>query len=122
MISDDEKGRQFADEVWINELKEIRPDGTVPAELARQRRALIYHQLAANGLLLLRNVRRALGAADDPSQIARLERLLKMVGNSLCDPWWDLITSNLVCGAFVYLLLLVMDLCPSHGRHAVPKR
>lgn len=85
LIGDDAAAMRYQDEAWNNMIAEIGSDGTLQGELGRGARALVYHQLAANGLLVLLDLRRALGRPDNPAQIAKLQRLLDMIGNSLCD-------------------------------------
>lgn len=85
LISGDPNGRAFQDTAWRTELAQVQDDGTLAPELARSGRALVYHQLAASGLLVLHQARRALGIADDPRSMTRLKTLLQLVGTSLCD-------------------------------------
>ena len=86
LISNDQEALQFQDEAWDNMIAQIGPDGILQGELGRAKRALVYHQLAADGLIALRQVRLALGRQDDPTQLASLKRLLDLIGNALCDP------------------------------------
>lgn len=86
LIGNDLEARQFEDEVWRNMIAEIAPDGVLQGELGRGARALVYHQQAANGLLLLHSARQALGETDDPDSLRSLGQLLNLIGNSLCHP------------------------------------
>ena len=67
-------------------LSEVQPDGTLQGELGRGQRSLEYHIRTADGLLILRAVRRSLGEHDHQEQGECLRRLLGMIGDSLCDP------------------------------------
>lgn len=86
LIGGDRAAQQFEAEVWRNMIAEIAPDGILQGELGRGGRALVYHQQAANGLLLLHSARRALGETDDPESLRRLGQLLNLIGDSLCHP------------------------------------
>ena len=86
LIGGDREAQQFAAEVWSNMTAEIGPDGSLQGELGRGGRALVYHQQAANGLLLLHSARRALGDREAPDSLRRLGRLLNLIGDSLCHP------------------------------------
>ena len=86
LINGDDAAKAFQQEAWVKEIGRIRPDGTVQAELARGARALIYHQLAASGLMILHKARLALGIPDNPAETAHLKLLYDEVGKSLCNP------------------------------------
>lgn len=86
LVSGDPEALRFQDEAWSNMIAEIQPDGSLRGEMARGQRALEYHQKAADGLLALHALRKALGRGDDPQQIASLKRLLVLVGDALCNP------------------------------------
>jgi hypothetical protein len=86
LVNNDQECLRFQDEAWNNMIAEIRHDGVLPGELGRRGRAREYHMKAAAGLLVLLDARRALGIADDPGQIAKLKRLLDMIGDSLRNP------------------------------------
>ena len=86
LIGGDQEAFQFQTKVWQNMIDEIQPDGILQGELGRGSRALVYHQQAANGLMLLHDARRALGERDDPELLRKFGLLLNMIGNSLCHP------------------------------------
>jgi poly(beta-D-mannuronate) lyase len=86
LVHKDPSAYAFQDEAWRTELARVSADGTLQAEVARGQRALIYHQLAASGLLVLHRARLSLGIQDDPATSSELQRLLGQIGHSLCDP------------------------------------
>ena len=86
LIGQDAAAYQFQDEAWLNMLAEVQPDGSLIGEMTRGQRALIYHLKAADGLVILNNVREALGEKEKSQQIGALKRLLAFSGNGLCDP------------------------------------
>jgi len=80
------RATQFEDEVWRDSIAEITPAGFLPKELTRAHRALIYHQYAFSALLMLRQMRLALGETESASDRAALQRLADRISFSLCDP------------------------------------
>ena len=86
LVSRDVVGEKFADEAWMKMTSEGRDDGMIIGEMDQGRQALVDHQIAANGLLVLRDVRKALGKPDDAIGMAKMDRLLENVGHSLCEP------------------------------------
>jgi poly(beta-D-mannuronate) lyase len=84
LIVPDPEAMKFQETVWRNMLAEIKPDGSLQGELGRGQRALIYHQQAANGLVVLGNLRHSLGQGEGP-QTHQLQRLLNFVGEAICD-------------------------------------
>jgi poly(beta-D-mannuronate) lyase len=85
LMTGDSDALAFQEEAWQKAVGRIRSDGYIDTELARGSRALIYHQLTANGLLILRRARHSLGIADDASLTRRFELLIRQIGNALCD-------------------------------------
>ena len=76
----------FEDEVWRTTVHQITANGFLPKELTRAHRALIYHQYAFSALLMLRQMRLALGESESVGDHAALQRLSVRISSSLCDP------------------------------------
>jgi poly(beta-D-mannuronate) lyase len=86
LLSGDRRAIGYEDEVWRAGIGEITPEGFLPKELTRAHRALIYHQYAFSALLMLRQMRLALGENDSIADDAALSRLARRIGANLCDP------------------------------------
>jgi poly(beta-D-mannuronate) lyase len=86
LLSGDPASLAFQNQVWADAMAAIRPDGTLPSELTRGSRALIYHQYALSALLTLRAARQALHATQTPEDARKLRLLADRVGASLCHP------------------------------------
>lgn len=85
LLDHDRKALDYQDQVWRHTIAEIRDDGTIDGEMARGRRALIYHMFSLSATLMLQEARRALGYHDEPAEIARVKLLADQIGRSLCD-------------------------------------
>jgi len=77
---------EFEDEVWRTSIDQITADGFLPKELTRAHRALIYHQYAFSALLMLRQMRLALGESERAGDRIALQRLSARISFSLCGP------------------------------------
>jgi poly(beta-D-mannuronate) lyase len=86
LLGADPRATAYENSVWRGSIAEITADGFLPRELARAHRALIYHQYAFSALLMLRQIRVALGEHESESDRAALRRLAARVSSSLCDP------------------------------------
>jgi poly(beta-D-mannuronate) lyase len=86
LLSGDGAARRYANDVWLDGVAAIRPDGFVDSELRRGSRALLYHVYNLSALLTLRAFRNAMGDSISDSDQASLMRLIDRVGDSLCDP------------------------------------
>jgi len=86
LLTGDPRAAAYEDRVWHDSISEITPDGFLPKELTRAQRALIYHQYAFSALLMLRQMRLALGESETVGERAALQRLAKRISSSLCDP------------------------------------
>ncbi|HLY57367.1 MAG TPA: alginate lyase family protein [Stellaceae bacterium] len=86
LLAHDDDAARYAAMVWTQAIGLIRPDGTIASELARGRRALVYHAYELSALLVLRAFREAAGDHANPEDIAALRRLSDRVVEALCDP------------------------------------
>ena len=86
LVHADNDAYAFQNDVWRKELGRIDQEGMLAPEIARKQRALVYHQLAASGLIILHRARQSLGIPDDAVTSAEMKRLLDQIGHSLCDP------------------------------------
>jgi poly(beta-D-mannuronate) lyase len=77
---------EYENKVWRDSIAEITADGFLPKELTRSHRALIYHQYAFSALLMLRQMRLALGDSESAGDRAALQRLADRISSNLCDP------------------------------------
>jgi poly(beta-D-mannuronate) lyase len=85
LFTGDRRATAYEDEVWRTSIAEITADGFLPKELTRAHRALIYHQYAFSALLMLRQMRLALGEGESAADRAALQRLSARISSSLCD-------------------------------------
>ncbi len=81
----DPRLQEYADGVWREALGAIRFDGTVPTELKRESRSLLYHAYYLSALLLLQSAREAAGSPATPQERTRLLRLYQLVASGSCD-------------------------------------
>jgi poly(beta-D-mannuronate) lyase len=86
LLSGDRRAAVYEKEVWRDSITEITADGFLRGELTRAHRALIYHQYAFSALLMLRQMRLALGDSESAGDRAALQRLADRISWSLCDP------------------------------------
>jgi poly(beta-D-mannuronate) lyase len=86
LVTPHPRASDFEHEVWRTSITEISPDGFLPKEVTRAHRALIYHQYAFSALLMLRQMRLALGESESESDRAALQRLANRISANLCDP------------------------------------
>jgi poly(beta-D-mannuronate) lyase len=86
LLGADVRSTAYENSVWRGSIAEISADGFLPRELTRAHRALIYHQYAFSALLMLRQIRLALGQHESESDRAALRRLAVRISSSLCDP------------------------------------
>jgi poly(beta-D-mannuronate) lyase len=86
LLSHDQDSLQFQNQVWSDAISAIHDDGYLDAELARGRRALVYHQYALSAILSLREARRAMGLQIADAEQHRIQLLFNRVGTSLCHP------------------------------------
>lgn len=82
----DEEAIRYAEIVWDNSILQISPDGHLPMEVVRGRRALIYHQFAFSALSILLAVRDSLKQPPSQLQMTALKRLADYTGHAACDP------------------------------------
>ncbi|MDT2019448.1 alginate lyase family protein [Methylocella sp. CPCC 101449] len=86
LLTQDENAFKFQGEVWAYFLQQINPDGSLASELARGKRALVYHNRALSMLMILRAQRRALGIPEKAVDHAKIKALADYVGHSMCFP------------------------------------
>jgi poly(beta-D-mannuronate) lyase len=86
LLTGDRVAAVYEDKVWRASIADITADGFLPKELTRAHRALIYHQYAFSALLMLREMRLALGESESASDRGALHRLAARISSSLCDP------------------------------------
>jgi poly(beta-D-mannuronate) lyase len=86
LLTDDRRAVIYENEVWRESIGQITPDGFLPKELTRAHRALIYHQYALSALLMLRQMRFALGEKASAAEDAVIKRLADRIGANLCNP------------------------------------
>ncbi len=85
LISHNQESYRFQDEVWKNAINSIDENGYLPSELARGRRALVYHIRWLDYALMLRAARRALGLHTRPWEEARLKKVGDCISKAFCD-------------------------------------
>jgi len=76
----------FARRVFRQACADVAPDGTLPLELARQRRALHYHRFALEPLAKLAEIAAARGEDWRSACGGSLERLTAITQKGLADP------------------------------------
>jgi poly(beta-D-mannuronate) lyase len=86
LIERDPGALRYQDDIWHQALAQVAPDGSVPSELRRQSRALLYHAYYASALLLLSQIRAALGEPASAREAADMRRLVNYVESELCKP------------------------------------
>jgi poly(beta-D-mannuronate) lyase len=86
LLSGDSAARLYEDEVWNNVITMIRPDGYIDTELKRAGRALHYHVYYLSAVMALHAFRDALGEPMSDADRDAVERLVKAVGDALCNP------------------------------------
>ncbi|MGK7871398.1 alginate lyase family protein [Falsiroseomonas sp. E2-1-a20] len=75
----------YQDRVWHQATAHIGPDGTVPSELRRGRRAMVYHQYYLSAVLVLRSLREARGLRATADENQAIHRLGALVSESHCN-------------------------------------
>lgn len=86
LLDGDRASLRYENDIWEEALRQIGADGYLPSELRRESRALLYHQYYASAVLVLRQMRIALGQAPTKQEDASLQRLLDRVESGLCEP------------------------------------
>lgn len=74
--------RRHATNVWHKGIASIGPDGTVPSELRRGAKSLLYHGYYLSGLLILQATRDRPSSSD----MAAVARLYDSVRTATCQP------------------------------------
>lgn len=82
----DDKRWHTAKSIYIDALKDITPEGTLPLEMSREGRALYYHVFAVEPLVVMAEMAAARGEDWYALEDGALHRLVKKTTEGLADP------------------------------------
>jgi poly(beta-D-mannuronate) lyase len=86
LLSHSKRLESVASLAWQRGVQQINPDGTVPSELRRQNRALLYHLYYLSALLILHSLENADGISDRDDALKQVHHLADRVESGLCSP------------------------------------